>query len=42
MKGSTLAKNSETAARHPAGAAADAHAGLSRDELVAAYRLMLL
>ena len=42
MKGSTLAKNSETAARRTAGAAADAACRASRDELVAAYRLMLL
>ena len=42
MKGSTLAKNSETAARSTAGAAVNAHAGLSRDELLAAYRTMLL
>ncbi len=41
MKGSTLAKNSETAARRP-GAAVESRAALSRDELVAAYRLMLL
>ena len=42
MKGSTLAKNSETIARQPSDAAASAHAGLSKDELVAAYRVMLL
>jgi 2-oxoisovalerate dehydrogenase E1 component len=45
MKGSTLAKNSETAARRAAGvveSVVESHAGLSRDELVAAYRLMLL
>ncbi len=42
MKGSTLAKHSETTARQSPGAALDAHAGLSRDELVAAYRVMLL
>ncbi len=42
MKGSTLAKNTEVAARRTAGAVADTRAGLSRDELVAAYRLMLL
>jgi 2-oxoisovalerate dehydrogenase E1 component len=41
MKGSTLAKHSETTARRSP-AAADAHAGLSKDELVAAYRVMLL
>jgi 2-oxoisovalerate dehydrogenase E1 component len=41
MKGSTLAKHSETTARRP-GAALDAHAGLSKDELIAAYRVMLL
>ena len=41
MKGSTLAKNSETAARRP-GAAVESREALSRDELVAAYRLMLL
>jgi 2-oxoisovalerate dehydrogenase E1 component len=41
MKGSTLAKHSETTARRP-GAALDAHAGLSKDELITAYRLMLL
>ena len=41
MKGSTLAKHSETTARRSS-AALDAHAGLSKDELVAAYRLMLL
>jgi hypothetical protein len=41
MKGSTLAKNSDTAVRRT-GAADDSRAGLSRDELVAAYRLMLL
>jgi 2-oxoisovalerate dehydrogenase E1 component len=41
MKGSTLAKHSETTARRSS-AALDAHAGLSKDELVAAYRVMLL
>ena len=42
MKGSTLAKNSETASRRTGGADAVARAGLSRDDLIAAYRLMLL
>jgi len=42
MKGSTLAKHSETTARRSPGAALDAHAGLSKDALVAAYRVMLL
>ena len=41
MKGSMLAKHSETTARRSA-PAAGAHAGLSREELVAAYRVMLL
>jgi 2-oxoisovalerate dehydrogenase E1 component len=41
MKGSTLAKHSETTARRSP-AALDATAGLSKDELVAAYRVMLL
>ncbi len=42
MKGSTLAKNGETSTRRSSAAALDAHAGLSREALVAAYRLMLL
>jgi len=42
MKGSTLAKHSETTARRSPGAALDTHAGLSKDALVAAYRVMLL
>ena len=42
MKGSTLAKNAEVASRRTAGAVAETRAGLSRDELVTAYRLMLL
>jgi len=42
MKGSTLAKNGETSTRRTSAAALDAHAGLSREALVAAYRLMLL
>src|SRR5689334_16384346 len=42
MKGSTLAKNGETTARRTTGAALEAHAGLSREELVTAYRTMLL
>ncbi len=42
MKGSTLAKNGATATRGTAGSAAEPRAGLSRDELVAAYRWMLL
>ncbi|MGD9901911.1 MAG: thiamine pyrophosphate-dependent enzyme [Vicinamibacterales bacterium] len=42
MKGSTLAKHGETTARRTPAAAPDAYAGLSRDELVAAYRVMLL
>jgi 2-oxoisovalerate dehydrogenase E1 component len=41
MKGSTLAKNSETTARRTGDTVA-ARAELSRDELMAAYRLMLL
>ena len=42
MKGSTLAKNGETATLGTAGSSAEPRAGLSRDELVAAYRWMLL
>ena len=42
MKGSTLAKNTDIASRRTAGAVAETRAGLSRDELVAAYRWMLL
>lgn len=42
MKGSTLAKNSETAVRRSTGAAVASEAKLTRDDLVAAYRLMLL
>jgi 2-oxoisovalerate dehydrogenase E1 component len=42
MKGSTLAKHSETIARRSPDAALDAQGGLSKDELVAAYRVMLL
>jgi 2-oxoisovalerate dehydrogenase E1 component len=42
MKGSTLAKHSETTARRSPGAALDAHAGISKEALVAAYRVMLL
>ncbi len=42
MKGSTLAKNGETATLGTAGSSAEPRSGLSRDELVAAYRWMLL
>ncbi len=42
MKGSTLAKNGETDTLGTAGSSAEPRAGLSRDELVAAYRWMLL
>ncbi|MBP7776539.1 MAG: dehydrogenase E1 component subunit alpha/beta [Acidobacteria bacterium] len=42
MKGSTLAKNSETAVRRAAGAAVASDTKLTREDLVAAYRLMLL
>ncbi len=42
MKGSTLAKNSETAVRRSNGTAVASETTLTRDDLVAAYRLMLL
>ena len=42
MKGSTLAKHSETIAAAAVRAPPASHAGLSKDDLVAAYRLMLL
>ncbi len=42
MKGSTLAKNSETAVRRSAGTAQAPGTTPTRDELVAAYRWMLL
>ncbi len=42
MKGSTLAKNSDTATRGAGSTAAEPRSALSRDELVAAYRWMLL
>ena len=42
MKGSTLARNSEAAARRSTGAAVASDTTLTRDDLVAAYRLMLL
>ncbi len=42
MKGSTLAKNSETAVRRSNGTAVASETKLTRDDLVAAYRLMLL
>jgi 2-oxoisovalerate dehydrogenase E1 component len=42
MKGSTLAKNRETTARRGSGAAVVSDAGLTREDLLAAYRVMLL
>ena len=42
MKGSTLARNSEAAARRSPGAAVASETTLTRDDLLAAYRLMLL
>lgn len=42
MKGSTLAKNSETTVRRSTGTAVASETTLTRDDLVAAYRLMLL
>jgi len=42
MKGSTLARNSETAVRRTTGTAVGSEATLTRDELVGAYRWMLL
>ena len=42
MKGSTLARNSEAAARRSTGAAVASDTTLTRDDLIAAYRLMLL
>ncbi len=42
MKGSTLARNSEAAARRSTGAAVASGASLTREDLIAAYRLMLL
>jgi len=42
MKGSTLAKNSETAVRRSANAAVASDTKLTREELVSAYRWMLL
>ncbi len=42
MKGSTLARNSEAAARRSTGAAVASETTLTRDDLLAAYRLMLL
>jgi 2-oxoisovalerate dehydrogenase E1 component len=42
MKGSTLARNSEAAARRSTGTAVASDTTLTRDDLIAAYRLMLL
>lgn len=42
MKGSTLARNSEAAARRSTGTAVASDTTLTRDDLIGAYRLMLL